>query len=629
MIAPGNAISQIDMQNLANLANSKIMLQALGASGHYPYSFPDWGSENRQLTDNPRWLTQLNGLASDIKTAISELYNPGALTLAVSDFWPTDGFRSDSQNNTFFYEFKGTLVTISVVQYFLQDSIGSNSPIYSQGPYTESAGLPITAQGAIMVVAPNTTIQGDFYFIADGPVGSTLSVSGNFPGILEQYTQNLGGNSIQMVAVWHVNGIVPPGTYTVNASVSGSGAYLQSPALNTALLYGFTQTGNSPVLGTGTASCSVMGGSPAPGIDSSYPIYAFNIGTPPVTPLVYFQEVNQTANNPLAFGPTYWTYPYVLFPSGVGLGTIALVPSLPGFWAANTPALTNINVNTLAPWDILVWFNYGGNNVKANPMLGGPEGSYTQGNIEGASEPQQWGAGITFNPGSVILDSNGNLQQGGGTAGSNQPVWGTTVGAKTTDGTITWNCIAVPKLKFTPAVHRGLFVPRYPVYWYSETDTALIPPPLANSGFTIWGYGSQWFNSGIGTGFSSTGFGQGNLMQGSWIYSISLNRIGNNSVDGALLPIINAGGQVQQVSVTIGCMRNGSFVAFGTYSTGQTVQVMWPIFTTEALVYQCSERIDIQVVAINPVTTGPGPVAGYPMAASYVSDLISLLSLLS
>lgn len=49
--------------------------------------------------------------------------------------------------------------------------------------------------------------------------------------------------------------------------------------------------------------------------------------------------------------------------------------------------------------------------------------------------------------GSSLLDSNGNLQWlssgSGGTSGLTAPAWGTTLGATTTDGGLTWTCISV------------------------------------------------------------------------------------------------------------------------------------------------------------------------------------------
>jgi hypothetical protein len=55
-----------------------------------------------------------------------------------------------------------------------------------------------------------------------------------------------------------------------------------------------------------------------------------------------------------------------------------------------------------------------------------------------------WQATPAYNPGAIILDSNGNLQTtvAGGQQGAAAPEWATTPGATTTDGAITWICMA-------------------------------------------------------------------------------------------------------------------------------------------------------------------------------------------
>jgi hypothetical protein len=103
------------------------------------------------------------------------------------------------------------------------------------------------------------------------------------------------------------------------------------------------------------------------------------------------------------------------------------------------------------------------------------------------------------------------------------------------------------------------------------------------------------------------------MAYGWWIYSVSINRIVENA---------------PSIAVTIGCTRNGVFTAFGTYATGQTVKVLWPVFTSDALVYQASERVDIQALAIasgNSVATGATVVS--PVCAANFTDTMALLGL--
>lgn len=69
--------------------------------------------------------------------------------------------------------------------------------------------------------------------------------------------------------------------------------------------------------------------------------------------------------------------------------------------------------------------------------------------------PNQWVANTAFAQNYFIQDSNGNTQQvtnvGGGTTGATPPVWATTVGATTTDNTVTWTCQALGQNAFVAA----------------------------------------------------------------------------------------------------------------------------------------------------------------------------------
>ena len=271
-----------------------------------------------------------------------------------------------------------------------------------------------------------------------------------------------------------------------------------------------------------------------------------------------------------------------------------------------------------------------------NPMLpsqpvgsGVVEDSYIQTlPCESQGEPPQWVASRNFTLGFTILDSNGNFQTvtTAGTSAGGSPAWKTVAGQQTVDGTVKWNCSKVlkPANAIIPATHRSVGVPKYPVYWFSETNPALKPPVGGSElTLTIWGSGNQWQNNTWFPNHVDAGWQQSNLALGWWIYGVAINRLGTAA--NVSLPKTGA------AAVTIGCIRNGAFVAFGTYNTGQKINVLWPIFTSDALVYQCSERVDVQAVAIASGSDGVaiGAGVGYPICATYYNDTVALLSQIS
>jgi len=180
-----------------------------------------------------------------------------------------------------------------------------------------------------------------------------------------------------------------------------------------------------------------------------------------------------------------------------------------------------------------------------------------------------------------------------------------------------------------PATHRITGLPAYPCYKYGETNSYLMPPAMGSGSTTIFGTDDQWHNSTAPVGPAPVGWSYNNVMYGNFIYSVSINRIGSNYTNNILLPTIDISGSVQQISCSIGCMRSGSFASFGNFVTGQTYQVLWPIFTSDALVYQASERIDVQAVAIEYPSEGWTINNNYPMCAAYIDDTTKCLSLLS
>jgi hypothetical protein len=209
-----------------------------------------------------------------------------------------------------------------------------------------------------------------------------------------------------------------------------------------------------------------------------------------------------------------------------------------------------------------------------------------------------WQPGLLWQLPNSCIDSNGNTQSlvTPGFSGATTPNWATALNGITADGSCEWK---LTKLG-------------------AETISRLKPPVTgSDSEITIWGAGSQWQNHINGTGNYDPGWQQSNLAYGWWIHSVSLNRLGIPDANGISVP------QSTQLFVGLGCIRNGAFVSFGTYATGTSVQVLWPVFTSDALVYQCSERIDVQALAIYIPNLGAG--VHYPIAAANYIDAETLV----
>lgn len=98
-----------------------------------------------------------------------------------------------------------------------------------------------------------------------------------------------------------------------------------------------------------------------------------------------------------------------------------------------------------------------------------------------------------------------------------------------------------------------------------------------------------------------------------------------------------------ELEFSLGCMRNGSFAAFVTESIPEgadevTLFPVWPVFTENALAYQCTTRLQVYATPFRTTPqfeNGQGfdpsqhtlPVA-YPLLASHYNDTMALLGLL-
>jgi hypothetical protein len=257
--------------------------------------------------------------------------------------------------------------------------------------------------------------------------------------------------------------------------------------------------------------------------------------------------------------------------------------------------------------------------------------------------------------GVVLVDTNGYEQKcavGGVTSGA-APAFSTALGGFTSDGSVTWQVVRV-NTKFAPPVAR-ISPPIYPSFWQNpgtqwRPNTNYAPPTIitdsngnsqqAQAAGQSGGAQPGW--STVLNGFTNDGTTQWRCIrleqpslvdpnvnslgkhpfsfapQGWWLYRIFLNRIPQSqSTDKP---------PSTPIAVTLGCVRSGVFVAFGTYMTGTPVDAMWPVFTNTALAYQCAERIDVQAEILTcGLSYSVWGSVSYPLAATHLNDITTII----
>ena len=534
------------------------------------------------------------------------------------------------------------------------------------GSYVVSPGMPAVATPTLAGSGsvPLPTIDGSGWIAG---AGWDIYAPDNF-------VQYVASGSAPVVLVSHVSGNIAPGTYSVTVTVSlpvdtwapptnvgpnqweysdvTLGSYLQiawsdnqgggAGEYNTLSMTGYnniTQWNSTASFTRVTIDELNFGpGSPAQGICSNGQPYfidcssVFSDATSQV-PIGIWNVVLPETDGGAWQTPVSGTFPQPTFAPSASLFEVvdwSIVANTNGLWTGNGNmgvifTITNqVAEDTIfsVPWNV----TYGGapaNDVGAsgNPLVGGLYPSA----IQDGQIPYAWTGSSFYPANSVILDSNGNFQQSLANGISNnsltQPAWSSTVGNLTSDHTINWKCIYVipPSASFNavPAYGNMAFA-RYPFYCSSMTTSGsyYMPPTSLSSGTTAWGNGKQWYTGSVG--WSTT-----NAPGGWFIYNIGVYRKGNNYV-GQILTAPSS-----QISVEIGCMRNGSFTSFGSFNTGQQYTVMWPVFgpLSQSLVVNSSEDIDLQAVAI--IGGNGGSDCLNPMFSSYINDPYAAIQILN
>jgi hypothetical protein len=539
------------------------------------------------------------------------------------------------------------------------DALPVSGAFHISAEYVRGGANVIAFPGPTSTVTLDATDPTTLLSVNLAPEGGYHAFPGSVSIAVQSPDSGFLSQGIVTIAI-AVNATLSPGRYELEVVVpplpddsiaAATGAYTTRTRifLNSSSPLGDGSGGMGKLFGPVAASIQYRSAVAANGIHNALPIYKIQLPGDALTHgpgLLYVQDLpNNSWNVPDTPGGAVFSTPITYAPEKIFGSGWSISTSTPGFWSAFCPALASLNVPGAAamPWNLIRTKYASAGNARVNPMLLGDQApnvanaaqisnAYDQAaTVEAQSEPPVWVANRWFSAGFTILDANGNLQMVAvaGVSAATPPAagnpipnpWAATVGATTTDGSVSWTCARVfpPALSLQPAPHRRPDLPRYPVYWLGETLPRLLPP-TASGGLTVWGAWNQWQLNRPAAGILDPGWQQTSasdslgMAHGWWIYRVSINRISNAS--GA-------------VPVTLGCLRAGVFSAFGSFATGQTLSVLWPVFTSNALVYQCTERVDVQALAIAAGNTvASGPTVGPPMCAAFFTDTAALLALI-
>lgn len=427
-------------------------------------------------------------------------------------------------------------------------------------------------------------VQGRFVFylkrfpLPNIPASGTVTT--DFPTTFSVGT----ANGFEAIVSAPVDQMIEPGEYFFNAS----------PGTNSLLLSGgemFTMSLDpNPYPGVPAMVGSVVVGGPvaAHGIHDTLPIWKIRATVP-----------NEPEIRPFGLygNRTYNTSNY----RRTGLRFVSTVA---GLWSGKTGIITGMpDATGLMPWNEL--------NSRGEPVGAA---------VETLSSPYfssefAWTANTDILAGRWLV-RNGFWQRAtrNGRTGTTLPVWPAAAGQTVTDGTVIWRAYS-----YFGSRARLFAAPRYP---FKRLGDPLLLTPEA------W---PNWvnFKTGWKNQFSSL------YDQYWWLRRIRINRLRGPGADAQQH---NAGAEIP---VTLGCVRNGNFVPFGTWNTGSWVEVetgdtdaagapvrathfLWPIFDKSALVYQAEERVDVQAEFIAGPPSG-GHQINYPILADHLNDAHAVL----
>lgn len=574
------------MDALAALANAKmpgLRVAPPDDRGDFTFSHPTRG-----------WLEELNSIrAYALSTGDWRLPVLSAYKSLVSGPWPINwkptniigGVDSNGEsvsvgarNVEFYYGDDGGSVVLAMEcrGYFITFHIGNPSAT-SSNTFRYFLGGGITARFKARVTVRCFPSVSSPTCIATG--SSAFSGSWTYD------------NSTQPLFYKDVDADLAPGWHDISLSMSGAvfnNIYNPGPNLLCYALSGFT--GRASLTAEASSSVSVHGihrSLPVRKITSESSGEGFGLfGTNYVLkPQYLVGGPGGVPPDPPDLDPSH-SYEVLASPG------VIYTASVPGFFKGKRPPISFLNQMSQE------WYPW--NHLKTPPPgsihIGIPDPDFTPNEFEDMPAPFVWTPSTPVNKNSVVVEGDKNfVSLHSGTTGSSPPSWANTV---VYDGGVTWK-----QRPFIEAQAKMFSSPRYPFKHHVESDPQLDP----QTRHAYW-----------------------NLFDpiGAWIYRVTLHRAPTLSADGIYVK------NPADFLVELGCIRNSSFVSFGSFLTGTSFDAMWPVFTQDPIVCVSpnDERIEVHAECIfsPPLLAAGLPSASeslsFPICAAHYNDTEAVLN---
>lgn len=437
--------------------------------------------------------------------------------------------------------------------------------------YNRESGQGQFEQTVKIIVGGNIPVrfQGGFAFYAfqaDALTGIGGSVSTNFPGLnfsISPPTGFVGGS--QSISSNVVDSMINPGVYTFTITISNAQGFNRVAVDGMGTFLSKTN-GGAPRITTelGTAS-------PYPALHGS--LQTYKIKAEPAAPA---DPQNPDDPNDLLKGTGTGIYGWNRESQSYQKGGSYYEATTPGLWCVKTRMIRGMkNLCDYMPWNPL---------IQSGISKGLPTGELIS---EKRTQPA---TGVLISRANSTAVSGGNyIRENGayfyalrnGTTASTKPQFGS---GGVIDGTVAWIYMG----DNLPVQSRIFASPCY---------------PYQRLGGSLPDY--QYWNA-----FSSP-----TTQPDFFIRNLRLTRLRSETASQ-----VEINGELDPIPVRVGCMRNGSFVSFGTYNTGTLYTVFWPVFQTIPLVYDASENLSVSAEIGTIVEEAISGEIDFPILADHFNE---------